>query len=271
MSAHPQHRTSRRWLPIVGVAVLLPVVTIAADLTVSDGVAVKFGPDAGLVVRDTLSVDGAATFTSVHDRGDGGTAAQAPAAGDWRGVSLEPSSLNLQLDGLTLRYGEASLSLRRSSPVVRFLTVDHSLLGIRVVDGAAPRFEGLSLLDNTVGLETDSASPVLVGSDIHGNTSFGVRNLTPATAVQATGNWWGSATGPKDLGANPLGQGDPVSTGVNYSGFLTQVPLIEPTIAVAGGIAAGAMSKWRTSSRTPSFVYRAMAGSSPWSAWTKMT
>jgi hypothetical protein len=214
----------------------LPVVTIAADLTVSDGVAVKFGPDAGLVVRDTLSVDGAATFTSVHDPGDGGTTAQAPAAGDWRGVSLEPSSLNLQLDGLTLRYGEASLSVRRNSPVVRFLTVDHSLLGIRVVDGAAPRFEGLSLLDNTVGLETDSASPVLVGSDIHGNTSFGVRNLTPATAVQATGNWWGSATGPKDLGANPLGQGDPVSTGVNYSGFLTQVPLIEPTLAVAGGI-----------------------------------
>ncbi|MFY0575467.1 Ig-like domain-containing protein [Cystobacter fuscus] len=214
--------------------------TAAADLTISDGVTVKFGADAGVVVRDTLRVDGAATFTSVHDSGDGGTAAQAPTAGDWRGVSIEPSSSNLRIDGLTLRYGgangEASLTLRRSSPVVRFLTVDHSLLGLRVVDGAAPRLEGLSLIDNTVGLETDSASPVLVGSDIHGNTSFGVRNLTPATAVQATGNWWGSATGPRDPVANPSGQGDPVSTGVNYSGFLTQLPLIEPTLAVAGGI-----------------------------------
>lgn len=240
MAGHPHHRTPPRWLPLLGVAALLPIATIAADLTVSDGVTVKFGPDAGLVVRDTLRVDGEATFTSVHDSGDGGTAAQAPAAGDWRGVSVEPSSVNLQIDGLTLRYGgangEASLSLRRSSPVVRFLTVDHSLLGIRVVEGAAPRLEGLSLFDNTVGLESDSASPVLVGSDLHGNLSFGVRNLTPTTAVQATGNWWGSATGPRDPAANPLGQGDPVSAGVDYSGFLTLVPLIEPTLGVAGGL-----------------------------------
>lgn len=227
---------------IAGLGTMLPA--YAADLTVSDGVTIKFGADAGLVVRDTLRTNGPTTFTSIKDdsvAGQTGTAAQTPVAGDWRGVKLEASSSNLKLDELSIRYGgasgEAGLWLRKLSPTFKYLNVDHSLTGIRVTDNAAPRFDGVSLFGNSVGMEVDgNAAPTLIGSDIHGNTSFGVRNLTPATIVPATGNWWGNVSGPFDSVANPQGLGDPVSTGVNYSSYLAQIPLINPTLRVVGGV-----------------------------------
>ncbi|WP_257644019.1 Ig-like domain-containing protein [Luteimonas salinisoli] len=60
-----------------------------------------------------------------------------------------------------------------------------------------------------------------------------ILNRTPATVVPATGNWWGHSSGPQDPVGNPGGLGDPVSTGVNYGGHLTAVPLLDPTIRLA--------------------------------------
>ena len=229
---------------MMGLGMLLSGAAQGGDLTVSDGVVVKFGADAGMEVRDSLHMSGLSTFTSIKDdsvSGQTGAAPQIPAAGDWRGVKLEASATNFQLDGLTLRYGgasgESAFSLRKISPTLRYLSIENSLLGVRVTDSAAPNFTGLSLVGNSVGLETNgNARPVITGSDIHGNNTIGVRNLTPATVVQATGNWWGNNTGPKDTVANPLGLGDMVSTGVNYGSYLTQIPLINPSVRVVGGI-----------------------------------
>jgi hypothetical protein len=238
-------RPRRNTLPALALALAaVSSLVHAADLTIDDGVVVKFGADTSIVVRDTLRVGGPVTFTGLKDdsiAGQTGVTAQTPAAGDWRGVKIEASSSNLKLDELSIRYGgasgEAGLALRKISPTLKFLSVDASVLGVRVTDGAAPRFEGLTLTGNGVGLEIDgNASPAVIGSDIHGNTSFGARNLTPATVVPATGNWWGDASGPRDAIGNPQGAGDAVSSGINYGSFLAAAPPIDPTLRVAGGI-----------------------------------
>lgn len=233
----------RRAVSVLAMSAAIVVPNLhAAELTIDDGVVVKFGADAGVVVRDTLRTSGATTFTSVKDDSVGGQtggAAQTPAAGDWRGIKFEASSTNVRLDEASVRYaggnGEAGVSLRRLSPTLRYLSVENSALGMRV-EGGSPRLEGVSLVGNTVGLEVDAnAAPTIVGGDLHGNTQFGVRNLTPATVIPATGNWWGHLAGPTHA-TNPSGQGDAVTDGVNFGGFLIAAPLQNPLLRVAGNV-----------------------------------
>src|SRR3954468_16192092 len=58
----------RAWLlgVVAAGAALLPL-SHAADLTIGDGVVVKFGPDAQLVVRDKVTVGKGVAFTSQKD------------------------------------------------------------------------------------------------------------------------------------------------------------------------------------------------------------
>ena len=216
----------------------------AADLGISDGVVVKFGSGAGVEVLDAVHLSNQATLTSIQDDtalGQTGAATGTPAKGDWRGVKLEASATpgNVRLEDIRLRYGggagSAALDIRKSAPTVKFIVVKDSIVGVRVTDGAAPVFTGVSLINNTTGLEVGgNAIPTLTGSEIFGNTNFGINNLTPASAVQATGTWWGDASGPKDAIANPNGKGDVVSVGVNYGSVATVVPLINPTLSIVG-------------------------------------
>ncbi|HEY6898582.1 MAG TPA: Ig-like domain-containing protein [Rhodocyclaceae bacterium] len=215
----------------------------AADLTVAEGVVVKFGSDAGLAVRDKLTAGRATVFTSRKDDSSGGAvdaSAQTPAGGDWRGLRVEKTvgSTGVVLDEASIRFagaqGEAGLTLRAASPTLRNLQVSDSLVGLRVLQGAAPYFPGASLLRNGVGLESDGNSlPAVSGGQFVGNTVEAVLNKTPASIVQATSNWWGHASGPLDAAGNPAGQGDAVSTGVNYGQFLTAVNLLDPSLRLA--------------------------------------
>lgn len=215
----------------------------SADLGISDGVVVKFGSGAGVEVLDAVHLSNQATFTSVQDDtalGQTGPALGIPAKGDWTGLKLEASAtpVNIKLEDIKLRYGggngTAALDIRKTAPAVKYITVKDSTVGVRVT-AAAPVFTGVTLINNSTGLEVlGNATPTLTGSEIFGNTLFGINNLTPAAIVQATGTWWGDATGPKDPVANPNGKGDTVSTGVNYGSWATVIPLINPSISVVG-------------------------------------
>jgi len=63
---------------------------------------------------------------------------------------------------------------------------------------------------------------VINDNDIHGNTSFGVYTNTVGDTQDATDNWWGHASGPYHLVANPYGLGDPVSDFVDFDPFAGQ-------------------------------------------------
>jgi hypothetical protein len=235
-------RTKQTLLALTGV-LALSLTAHSADLGISDGVVVKFGNGAGIAVLDGIHLSNQATFTSTKDDsllGQTGPTAGIPAKGNWNGIKLEASAppTLVKLEDIRLRYGggagSAALDIRKTAPLVKSVVVRDSIIGVRVMDGASPSFQGLSLIGNDIGMEVGgNATPVLTGSEITSNTQ-GMSNLTPATVIQATGNWWGDATGPKDAVGNPAGKGDSVSSGVNYSNWSTVIPLIDPKIRVVG-------------------------------------
>lgn len=218
---------------------------ISAELSISEGVVVKFGADAGLVVRDRVTIDGPVIFTSINDPTAGGTTAGAlasPQAGDWRGIAIQPGALvaDVQLDDADIRYagasGGAGLSFSRLPFEISALTVTHSIVGVRAGPGGSAVMTGLSLRDNQIGLRVEGAStPRITGSELAGNALFGVQNQTPSSIVNATANWWGHPSGPHDALANPTGQGDSVSAGVDYGQYLTDLPLAGCRLSVADG------------------------------------
>ena len=203
--------------------------TVAANLTLDEGVVVKFGAGAGITVRDGLIANKHNIFTSLKDDsvgGQTGSAAQAAAAGDWRGVKIEssatPPSVNLNSLGIKFAGGSsgAGLDLRKLAYSFDSLYVTNSIKGIGITSASASTFSNLSLVANQTGLEAGGSSAVVItNSEIKSNTNFGINNTTPATIIQATGNWWGDATGPTDTIGNPNGRGDKVSTGVNYGAY----------------------------------------------------
>lgn len=213
----------------------------AADLGVADGVVVKFGQGAQLVVRDSVSVGSGVVLTSERDDASGGQSGhgpQVPAAGDWLGLRIEKSasaSSALLFDDLRVRYGGgadgAAIALRGVSPTFRYLQVADSTTGLLLRDGASPALTGSSFLRNTIGLDAAGNSAPTIGStQFVGHRDYAVINRSTGSTLQATGNWWGHATGPRDPAANSAGQGDRVSAGVGYGNFLTAVPLINPRV-----------------------------------------
>lgn len=215
----------------------------AASLTVKQGVVVKFGDTAGITVRDRLQTERHVVMTSLGDdaaANQTGLQPASPAPGDWKGISVEASVApgDLLVDGLTIRYAgaQARAALRVSRDyTVNFLTLSGSLLGLQTIGTSQPVFAGLSLLDNTVGLEaSEDAQPTLTGSEVRGNADVGVRNLS-SQIVHAANNWWGDASGPADPVANPSGTGDAVTTQVEYVPFSTNIPLIDCSVVIADG------------------------------------
>jgi hypothetical protein len=77
------------------------------------------------------------------------------------------------------------------------------------------------LMNNTAGLEVgylpgDTSTAVALHNAFIGN-NFGIATTGPA--VTATGNWWGSASGPIHT-SNPSGAGDAVSDNVSFTPWL---------------------------------------------------
>lgn len=216
----------------------------AADLQIDEGVVVKFGPDAQLVVRDKLTGGKGVTLTSHKDDQNGGqtgTGPQAAAAGDWRGVRFEKSAAAFGLISLSdwaIRFAgadqEPALTLRGLNPTLQYLQVTDSLTGLRLIEGASPAITGSSFMRNQVGIVAEgNSAPTISSTQLVGNTTLAIQNTTPATTIVATGNWWGHPSGPRDAAGNPAGQGDAVSAGVSYSGYLANAPLIAPSIRLA--------------------------------------
>ena len=224
-----------------------------AQLSIADGVVVKFGSGAGLYVRDRLTTAPNVTFTSqVDDQigGQLGTTAGTPKRGDWLGVIVAPSVLptGLVLNGLSVRYaggtvglpsylnGGAALSLPGGAYSFSKLQLLNNTFGVRVVGAGSPTFSQSRFTANATGLQAEQgATPSIGESDISGNTDYGVRNLNPATIVNAQGNWWGHASGPRDTVGNPAGQGNPVSAGVNYGQYLPAEPVLTCTMVPTAG------------------------------------
>jgi fibronectin type 3 domain-containing protein len=230
-----------RWSPIYALVTIVATMGLAgaAELTILDFVTVKFGSDAQLVARDKLVVGKGVVLTSQQDDRVGGQTnptAQTPVSGSWRGLRVEKtaSSSGMTLTETTIRYAGAQdgagLTVRGFNPSLQYVQFADNTIGLRV-NGASPAISGSSFMRNGIGLEADgNAAPTITNTQFAQNTSQAILNKTPATIIQATSDWWGHTSGPKDAIGNPQGQGDAVSTGVNYGQFLTLEPLINATV-----------------------------------------
>lgn len=211
----------------------------AAELNVADGVVVKFGTDAQLVVRDKLISGKGVVLTSQKDDATGlplTATSQTAASGDWGGVRIEKSSASfgaLTLDDLNIKYANTGLLIRGWSPTLTNLQISDSLIGLKLFENANPVISGASFLRNTTGIEAELSLPTITSSQFSNNTTQAILNKTPTSVVVATGNWWGHLSGPKNLSTNAQGLGDLVSNGVNFGNYLTAQPLINPWIRLA--------------------------------------
>ncbi|MDD5411956.1 MAG: Ig-like domain-containing protein [Methylobacter sp.] len=217
----------------------------AAELTIDDGVVVKFGAEAQLVIRDRIVAGKGIILTSQKDdsvMGQLNPASQSPHLGDWLGLRLEKSAAAfgaLTLNDLTIQYAgptvadntAAALTVHSWSPTLKNLLVTDSGIGLRVLESAAPVITGSSFLRNSTGIEANNKStPSIVNSQLVGNTMLAINNKTSDAVIQATGNWWGHPTGPKEVNSNLGGLGDAVSAGVNFDGFVTETALFNPSV-----------------------------------------
>ncbi len=235
-----------RPLALIALLTLSTTSALAADLTIASGVVVKFGSDAELVSRDTLRTEGEVVFTSINDASVGGTTvsgAPAPQPGDWKGITLAPGALvaDTRLDQAEIRYagggGNAGLSLSRLNYTLADLRLWRNLVGIRASGGGTAVIDESRILENGVGVLAEAgATPRIERSEISGNTIFGAENRAPASVALARGNWWGHPSGPQDPLANPAGQGNAVSAGVDYGQFLDGPPLVRCSVRAANNV-----------------------------------
>ncbi|MGE4073527.1 MAG: Ig-like domain-containing protein [Lysobacterales bacterium] len=216
----------------------------SSELVIDEGVVVKFGPGANLVVKDRLQAQQGTVFTSLNDPDAGGSTSvnlPAPGPGDWGGISILPGAYadDVDLDRAEIRFagsnGSAGLRFGRLPFHFSFLTIADSTIGIAAEEGSQALLTEVHLLRNNIGMVVDGhARPTITLSEIAGN-NVGVHNLTPQTIVPATENWWGDASGPNDPVANPGGLGDPVSEGVDYGQYLPFIPLIDCGVRATDG------------------------------------
>ncbi|HEU4401580.1 MAG TPA: Ig-like domain-containing protein [Candidatus Polarisedimenticolia bacterium] len=226
----------------------------AGELSIGDGVVIKFGPGGELVVLDGVIVQGQAVCTSLGDDARGGAALSTPALplpGDWRGLRLERSSpaAMTQLDGLQVLYGGAgpgSAFLLRSTqiPLGGFEVSQSGGVGLEAASGTTSPLRNLILTGNQVGLQVDEGARVSVESSvISGNASYGARSLDPAVSTPASGVWWGHPSGPLDASDdraggglfNPDGLGNQVSDRIAYTPVAGAIPLFGLSLTPFGG------------------------------------
>ncbi|MBI2398285.1 MAG: hypothetical protein HYV17_10855 [Xanthomonadales bacterium] len=233
-------------LILLGAALLGTASAFSAELTIAEGVVVKFGSDAALVVRDRITTKERVVFTSLGDdaiAGQTASTAGVPAAGQWKGLSLlataTPDKVNI--DRLNVRYagaqGAAAIDLGSNAHQLDYVTVTDSTLGVRSsATATAAIVSGSTFLRNQTAVIGASANSIAVTqSELVGNTTFAVQNLAPGSAILARHNWWGHSSGPRDAVGNPSGLGDPVSAGVDYGTYASQQPLLDCRLATANG------------------------------------
>jgi hypothetical protein len=127
------------------------------------------------------------------------SARSTPFPGDWQGVYVDPGGAAL------LRHCDVSYGGRGDTGMI---------------DAAGESQFDRCILRNSFRealVVRDDLKPFLLANTILDNATYGIRNLTPETVVNAVGTWWGDPSGPYHPTLNVYGQGDRVSDGVLFS------------------------------------------------------
>jgi parallel beta-helix repeat protein len=135
-------------------------------------------------------------------------------------TNVPPDAWGIALDGGDTPTG----TIGSDNNTVSGNTINSSDVGIWIGNGSDNNIvESNTITGNLTGIEigTYSGGAESAGNSIHfnnitGNTGSGVNNTTTIVA-DATGNWWGNASGPYHATTNTSGSGNAVSDNVDYS------------------------------------------------------
>jgi hypothetical protein len=231
-----------------------------ATLTINQGVTVNFAKGTrlwigGIFKSGKLLVGGTpgnkTTFTGTEKT-----------PGHWKGIVFGPTSDDTSvINNAIIEYGGhkcmcdhlryANIILWKAAPTINGSIIRNSardgILCIGPVMGSScstPTITCNWITNNINGIRTLSKTePIINNNNICGNSNYGVLNnrLSPSSWIDATCNWWGSATGPTHSG-NIGGTGDAVSNKVYYNPWEGQpvpcapIPELSSIILVAVGI-----------------------------------
>jgi uncharacterized repeat protein (TIGR01451 family) len=144
----------------------------------------------------------------------------------------------------------------QSSAIIRDNQINGNTEGLRVIGSVTGEINGNQIYSNTLdgvaALDGPSLGVNVTGNEICLNGDQGVENRVPAEGVlNATGNWWGSVTGP---GLIASGSGDEVSAGVNFADFVTVNPVGSPCTQPSTDLALSFVSPPASSRSGDNFV-----------------
>lgn len=220
------------------------VIEANATLTLPPGSTIKFmryaslqlGDKSQLIARGTLAEP--IVFTSIQDdeyggdtNGDGGVTV--PESEDWYGIDGYGGLSTIEMEHVLLRFASEAIHAR-GHVTLRDSMVEGSSTAVNINpnSGTAPTalIERALIQSSYYGIYLSKAPATLKisGNAFIGQTSYGIYNADSNLTVDATGNWWGNATGPAHDTVNPDGQGVRISDRVNIANWLTVEPTFVP-------------------------------------------
>ncbi|MAE70026.1 MAG: hypothetical protein CME06_06110 [Gemmatimonadetes bacterium] len=118
-------------------------------------------------------------------------------------------SRRTQVSRNTIRKSiDAGIECRDADVEVTANLVDTCDIGLWVAGGDVMASGNALAGNHSDGIRIDAGVPEIVGNSIVGNGGYGVR--TEVYGIDASGNWWGDASGPYQELYNPGGTGDRV-------------------------------------------------------------
>ena len=198
-------------------------VQAGATLTVPAGATLAFHSAAGITVENgALRADGTALkpihFTSAETN--------APAAGDWDGVTLLAQAGGSLLRHVWIEYGKG-LTVGGCAPTVDACTARYNApAGFSVLSGGTLATRDALLVYNAAGIRCATGATGTLSRSIIRNNATNALALSGA-ALTATNVWWGSA----ELATLQGG----LSGTLAYTPFMTTEPVLTPAADAADG------------------------------------
>ncbi len=146
-----------------------------------------------------------------------------------RGIFLRETSKN-EISGNRIwdnEEGIRAVSIKYSvifpNTIFKGNVIQRNEIGMKFQSSTLANISENILSDNDIGILFDgyNMDHSIHDNYIHGNHDWGI-NTTGGITLNATGNWWGSDTGPFHSTDNPSGKGDSVTDYVGFDPWMSQ-------------------------------------------------
>src|SRR3989344_799729 len=107
-------------------------------------------------------------------------------------------------------------------------TASDNVVGFFVEDffGGGIILENNDITRNNFGIRTVGQGVTVVNNNIYENHILGALVFSDSSVLEASGNWWGDASGPLNVTGNPDGLGNGASDWINFEPWLTEPGMV---------------------------------------------